>query len=216
MSRPSERSTTTERVREHFQRQARSFDALYDEDHPLQRAIRPGLHRRRDLAAAVVRSMPGASVLDVGCGSGRIGEVVLDAGAGLYVGIDLSAPMLALAAERLARFGDRVELDEGDFHTAELDGPLDVILALGLFDYVANPERFVHRMADLCTGTVVASFPRWTFVKGPVRKVRYEVVNDCPIYNYTERELRLMFGAAGFAHVDLHRGSSGYLLRAVR
>ena len=50
-----------------------------------------------------------------------------------------------------------------------------------------------------------------------MRKVRYEVVNDCPIFNYTERELRLMFGATGFSRVDVVAATrSGYLVRAFR
>ncbi len=37
-------------------------------------------------------------MLDVGCGSGRIGEFVLEAGASHYVGVDFSEPMIELAA----------------------------------------------------------------------------------------------------------------------
>ena len=45
-------------------------------------------------------------------------------------------------------------------------------------------------MSELCDGTVVASFPRWTWTKGPIRKVRYEMINHCPIFDYTEQQLR--------------------------
>ncbi len=63
----------------------------------------------------------------------------------------------------------------------------------------------------------VGSFPRWSPLKGPIRKVRYEWINDCPIFNYTQRELELLFGASGFARVEtLGRGRSGRLLRAWR
>ena len=208
---------TSERVRGHFEEQARTFDALYNEDRLVQRTLRPGLHRRKDLALAVVRSYREPSVLDVGCGSGRIGEGALEAGASSYVGVDFSAPMLDLARRRLVRFGDRVTLVEGDFIDAPLEGPFDVVLALGFFDYIPDPHLFVRRMYKLCSGEVVASFPKWSWVKGPVRKIRYEVVNDCPIFNYTERELRLMFGAGGFSRVDVVAATrSGYLVRAFR
>ncbi len=208
---------TTERVRGHFEEQARTFDALYNEDRLVQRTLRPGLHRRRELALEVVRSYREPSVLDVGCGSGRVGEGALEAGASRYVGVDFSAPMLELARSRLARFGSRATLVQGDFLDAPLDGPFDVILALGLFDYVAEPHVFARRMYELCSGEVVASFPKWTWLKGPIRKLRYEVINDCPTFNYTERELRLMFGASGFARVDVIAATrSGYLVRAFR
>jgi hypothetical protein len=122
--------------------------------------------------------------------------------------------MIELARERLARFGQAARLVEGDFLTEELDGPFDVVLALGVFDYLPEPAPFVRRMAELCSGAIVASFPRWTWTRGPIRKVRYEVIADCPIFDYTERELRLMLGAAGFERIEIARGRSGYLATA--
>jgi SAM-dependent methyltransferase len=183
----------------------------------LQRALRPALAGRADLAVSVVRSLTDPSVLDVGCGSGRVGERALEAGAGRYLGIDFSGPMLALARERLARFGSRVELVEGDFLTQPVAGPFDVILALGLFDYTPEPERFAQRMYELSSGTVVASFPRWTWVKGPLRKFRYEVVNDCPIFDYTAAGVERLFEDAGFSSVETQpSGRSGLLAIASR
>src|SRR5919198_5065877 len=100
---PSTTSSSNEapRVRDHFRRKAWSFDHLYDEEHILQRTLRPGLFRRRELALEVIRSYDSPRVLDVGCGSGRIGELALDAGAGDYVGVDFAETMLDLARERL-------------------------------------------------------------------------------------------------------------------
>ena len=208
---------TSERVRGHFEEQAGTFDALYNEDRLVQRTLRPGLHRRRDLALDVVRSYTDPSVLDVGCGSGRIGEGALEAGASRYVGVDFSAPMLDLARRRLDRFGERVTLVEGDFLDAPLEGRFDVVLALGFFDYIPNADDFTRRMYELCAGEVVASFPKWSWLKGPVRKVRYEMINDCPIFNYTEQGLRSMFGSSGFTRVDVVAATrSGYLVRAFR
>ena len=208
-----------QRVRNRFREKAQQFDDLYEDERPLTRLLRPGLFRRRELAVDTVRGYSEPRVLDVGCGSGRIGEFVLEAGSGGYVGIDFSEPMIELARGRLARFGDRVELILGDFLEAPLEGPFDVVLALGLFDYLPNPEEFSQRMFSLCApgGSLVASFPTWSWVKGPVRKVRYEWIGDCPIFNYSRRELELMFGASGFDRVEIASpGHSGYLVRAYR
>lgn len=207
-------SNATELVQEHFQEQASSFDALYDEGHVLQRALRPGLLRRRDLAIDVVRSYSKPRVLDVGGGSGRVGELALEAGASEYVDLDLAEEMLGLAKERLARFGEKVKLVQGDFLTTPVEGPFDVVLALGYFDYQDDAERHVRRMRELCSGSAVASFPRWNWVKGPVRKLRYEVIGNCPIFDYTQRELRFLFGAAGFDRTLIRAGRSGFLVRA--
>src|SRR5919201_4619984 len=194
---------TQERTRRHFRAKAWSFDRLYDEESRVQRLVRPALFHRRELAVSAVAASPGAEVLDVGCGSGRVGEHVLEAGAGRYVGVDFSGPMLELARNRLERFGSKVELVEADFLTTPLDGSFDVILALGFFDYTPQPWPFTRRMFELCSGVVVASFPTWTWVKGPIRKVRYEIINDVSIFNYTRRELEFLFGASGFSRVEI-------------
>jgi SAM-dependent methyltransferase len=209
-------SNATELVRDHFREKASSFDALYDEEHPLQRAVRPGLLKRRDFAIDVVREFSAPRVLDIGGGSGRVGELALEAGAGEYVNADIAQEMLNLSKERLARFGDKVKLVHGDFLTASFKGTFDVVLALGFFDYQSDAHVFVRRIADLTSGSAVSSFPRWNWLKGPVRKLRYEVINNCPIFDYTERELRFLFGGAGFSRVLIKQGRTGFLVRADR
>jgi SAM-dependent methyltransferase len=207
---------STGRVREHFRKKAFSFDHLYDEEHALQRALRPGLFNRREFALEVARSYEAPRVLDVGGGSGRIGELFLDQGASRYVDVDLSDSMLDLARKRLARFGDKVTLIQGDFLETAIPGSFDVALALGYFDYVANAPAHVQRISELLApgGSVVASFPRWTWTKGPVRKLRYEVINNCPIFDYTRDGLTHLF--SGYSSVEIRPGKSGFLLRATK
>lgn len=208
-----------QRVRNRFRAKARQFDDLYEDERLLVRLLRPGLFRRRQLAVETVRSYGSPRVLDVGCGSGRIGEFVLDAGASRYFGIDFSEPMIELAGARLERFGDRVELVTDDFLDATIQGRFEVILALGLFDYLPEPQRFATRMFELCSpgGCMVASFPAWSLIKGPVRKVRYEWIGDCPIFDYDRHRLELMLQMAGFGRVEiLAPGRSGFLARAHR
>jgi SAM-dependent methyltransferase len=207
------------RVRKRFRDKAEAFDDLYEDERPLARWLRPGLVRRRQLAAETVARYESPRVLDVGCGSGRIGEFALEAGAGDYVGVDFSEPMIAMARSRLERYGERVELSVADFLDAPLEGPFEVVLAVGLFDYLPEPHRFTRKMFELCApgGCVVGSFPTWSLVKGPIRKARYEWVGDCPIFNYSRRELELLFGASGFEPVEIMSpGRSGFLVRAHR
>jgi len=208
-----------QRVRKRFRSRAKQFDDLYQDERPLVRLLRPGLFRRRRLAVDTVHSYTRPRVLDVGCGSGRIAELALEAGAGSYVGIDFAEEMIELARSRLARFEHRAELILADFLQAPIDGCFDVVLALGLFDYLPEPYRFTRRIFELCCdgGTVVASFPTWSWLKGPIRKVRYEWIGDCPIFNYSRRELELMLGASGFDPVEIYApGRSGFLVRAAR
>jgi SAM-dependent methyltransferase len=208
-----------QRVRNRFRSKAQQFDDLYEDERLLVRLLRPGLFRRRQLAVETVASYEEPRVLDVGCGSGRIGEFVLEAGASRYVGVDFSEPMIEMARTRLAGFGDRVELLTDDFLTAPLAGQFDAILAVGLFDYLPDPAVFLRRMFELSApgASVVGSFPAWSPVKGPIRKVRYEWIGDCPIFNYDRPGLQRLFTAAGFDRVDIQApGRSGFLVRARR
>jgi SAM-dependent methyltransferase len=212
-------ATAPQRVRNRFRDKAQQFDDLYEDERPLVRLLRPGLFRRRQLAADTVRTYSAPRVLDVGCGSGRIGEFVLDAGASHYVGVDFSEPMISMARDRLARHEDRTELLTANFLEAPLAGPFDVVLALGLFDYLPDARLFSRRMFELCAGggCMVGSFPAWSLLKGPIRKVRYEWIGDCPIFNYSRRSLELMLGASGFERVEIASpGRSGYLVRAYK
>jgi SAM-dependent methyltransferase len=206
---------STGRVREHFRRKAFSFDHLYDEEHALQRALRPGLFNRREFALQVAGEYDAPRVLDVGGGSARIGELMLEHGASRYVDIDLSDSMLELARERLQRFDEeKVMLLQGDFLRAAIPGSYELILALGYFDYIEDAPAHVRRMRELIArgGSVIASFPRWTWTKGPIRKLRYEVIDNCPIFDYTRDGLGELFG--GFSNMEIRPGKSGFLLRA--
>jgi SAM-dependent methyltransferase len=208
-----------QRVRKRFRAKAQEFDDLYEDERFLVRLLRPGLFRRRELAVDTVRSYSEPGVLDVGCGSGRIGELVLEAGTSRYLGVDFSEPMIDLSRRRLGRFGSRVELVCGDFLEVPIDGRFDVVLALGLFDYLPDADRFARRMFELCSdgGCLVGSFPTWSPVKGPIRKVRYEWIGDCPIFNYSRDGLQALLRDAGFEAVEiLSPGRSGYLIRAQR
>ncbi len=210
---------TAQQVRSRFRSHARQFDDLYEDERPIARLLRPGLVRRRQLAVDTVAAVDEPRVLDVGCGSGRIGEFVLEAGATRYVGIDFSEPMIDLARQRLARWDDRIELIAEDFLNASVDERFSVILAVGFFDYIPEPARFVARMAELSEpgAAVVASFPAWSWLKGPVRKVRYEWIGDCPIFNYTAQGIERLFQNGGFTRTEVRAPSRhGYLLRAYR
>src|SRR5438067_12465850 len=84
---------STGRVREHFRRKAFSFDHLYDEEHALQRALRPGLFNRREFALEIAGEYDAPRVLDVGGGSARIGELGLEQGESRYGDGDLADSM---------------------------------------------------------------------------------------------------------------------------
>jgi SAM-dependent methyltransferase len=73
-------------------------------------------------------------VLDLGCGSGLVAEMVLERFAPLRLfGIDSSPAMLRLAKDRLARHGERVRLVEGDLTSLDrVEAPASCAAAIAV------------------------------------------------------------------------------------
>lgn len=85
--------------------------------------------------------LDGATVLDIGCGSG-IYAIALAGRAAHVTGIDLSGKMVEYARLKAADAGcANVEFAQGDFRTMRLDGPFDVVIA-HLTPAVADGETF--------------------------------------------------------------------------
>lgn len=201
-------------TRRYFETHAERFDRLYTSPDVATRVLRQGPRRSREFAVSVVASRSSPSVLDVGCGPGRVAEAVIEAGASTYLGIDFSASMLALARERLARYAG-VELVEGNFLELDLGRTHDVVLALGLFDYFKEPAPAAEWMRAHCSSTLVATFTRWDWIKAPIRHLHYDVLNRCRTFDYTEARAQALLTEAGFSTVEFAvRGPRGFFVLA--
>ncbi len=83
----------------------------------------------------------GKRVVDMGCGSGRMAEPLLEAGAVSYVGVDIAESAITAANQRAQEAGwaDRATFLQGDVH-ALADHPADVVISLGLTDWLTDEE----------------------------------------------------------------------------
>jgi ubiquinone/menaquinone biosynthesis C-methylase UbiE len=99
----------------------------------------------RQAAVAAARLQPGATVADVGTGTGFLAEGALDAGARV-IGIDASDGMLARVRER---FGDRdFEARLGELDALPLrDGEVDAVLANMVLHHAPDPPLAIREMA---------------------------------------------------------------------
>ena len=89
---------------------------------------------------------PDATVLDVGCGTGRITEALFDlVPAGRVLAIDQSAEMVALARERL---GSRAEVWRQDVLDLGLERALDAIVSTATLHWVPDHDRLWPRLAS--------------------------------------------------------------------
>lgn len=114
--------------------------------------------------------------------------------------------MISLARARLAPFA-RVELIEADFHTLALPDVFDVVVALGLFDYLPDAPRAAAWLREHCRSCLVASFTCRDRLKAPIRRVRYDRAG-CRIFDFDESAVRQLLFGAGFSTIDVRRRSS--------
>jgi len=97
----------------------------------------------------------GELVLDAGCGSGRVTEMLLDRlPNGRVVALDASAAMLEEARRRLERFSDRVSFVQCDLLAlgpSALGGvvAVDAVLSTATFHWVLDHERLFANIASV-------------------------------------------------------------------
>jgi trans-aconitate 2-methyltransferase len=91
------------------------------------------------------------TVLDAGCGTGRVTELLLARlPRGRVVALDFSAAMLAQARERLARFGDRVTYVAADLgKPLPVDEPVDAVLSTATFHWVMDHDALFENLATV-------------------------------------------------------------------
>jgi trans-aconitate 2-methyltransferase len=88
---------------------------------------------------------PAATVLDVGCGTGRVTEALLAlVPRGRVRAIDASADMVELARRRL---GDRAEIWCQDVLDLDLDEPVDAIVSTATLHWVTDHDRLWRVLA---------------------------------------------------------------------
>jgi trans-aconitate 2-methyltransferase len=87
------------------------------------------------------------TVLDAGCGSGRVTRLLCERlPRGRVIGIDGSPAMIEMARAALAEFGDRVELTVADLVDLALDEPVDAIFSNATFHWILDHQRLFGRL----------------------------------------------------------------------
>jgi len=181
-------------IRRYFDGIAARFDSIYSTEKPwhqrvVDRIFRGTVNERFDLIMSELHDIAGKRVLDVGTGSGRYAVELAARGASV-TGVDFSSEMLTLAREAARQRGvtERCRWLEGDFLSLDLGDRYDVTLAMGFFDYVADPAPILERMARLTRGVIYASFPRRWTVRTLPRKLRL-TLNRCYVRFYDAGEI---------------------------
>jgi 2-polyprenyl-3-methyl-5-hydroxy-6-metoxy-1,4-benzoquinol methylase len=223
------RSAEAENVNQFFSGFAETWDSLYGgrRSYPMRvfdHAFRRDIYQRYELTFEHLGpDLTGKSILDVGCGSGIYCFEAAKRWASRVVGIDVAEGMIRIAAERSRQLGcDPV----CEFVTSGLPADRDVpalqraydhAIVMGVTDYVEDLDAFLRALRPLVTGSAVLSFSGQHWLRGPLRRYRYQLLGRCAVYTYNEASIRGACAAAGFTRVDLTRlNHSGicYIARA--
>jgi len=204
-------------AKRYFDRVPRQWDAFYSHENRLMflinNILRKGLYQRYQLTFQACGDLTGKSVLDIGCGTGRYSIECAKRGAKKVLGIDF-APQMIEFSQNISK---QMNTDKtcsficDNFLTHPFDESFDIILAMGLFDYIEDPAPLFKKIAELKPSLFIASFPRFTPFWGIQRKIRYNIIKKCPIYNYSHDQLTKLFTDAGFTSFTITPYKRGFI-----
>jgi len=113
--------------------------------HTYDRSSEPQQAWAAEVLQRLIGIAPDATVLDVGCGTGRVTEALLElVPQGRVLALDASAEMVALARSRL---GDRASVWCQDALELELDEPVDAVVSTATLHWVPDHDRLWARLA---------------------------------------------------------------------
>jgi SAM-dependent methyltransferase len=184
---------------------AHDFDAIYSGKNKsafsrtLDKIFRADIYGRFEWVMEKAGDLRGKRVCDIGCGSGRFVVEFAKRGAAQVVGVDVAPEMLKLAKELAEKEGvaDRctfVLADVEDWKTTET---FDVVIALGLWDYVADPSSRLAVIRKLTRDKFLSAWPRFWTWRMPVRKLRLSVAG-CPVHFFRKPVVEKFLTDAGF------------------
>jgi trans-aconitate 2-methyltransferase len=96
--------------------------------------------------------LDGETILDAGCGSGRVTEALLDRSNVQVVAFDGSPSMIEQARARLVRFGDRVRFVVGDLLEPLDVESVDAVFSTATFHWIADHDRLFANLATVTRG----------------------------------------------------------------
>ncbi len=207
-------------IKEYFQKYAENFDSLYSKNRNiflrlLDALFRRDIHQRFVLTLRELGDLSGRSVLDVGCGSGRYCVALAKKNALLVMGLDLSENMLKLAQDLASRsgVGGTCRFIKSDFEDFSSPEKFDLSLAIGVFDYVREPDKFLRKLKALTKTKIIASFPRSLFFRTLQRKMRYQG-KGCPVFFYDKNKIIELFTACDLENIFIKKLQGDWFVAA--
>ena len=138
------------------------------------------------------------SILDIGCGTGRLIEA-LQPTQHFIVGVDYSQQMLEKAKHNFSSYpvpessyqlicGDMV--NDWPIELNRYDG-FKLVYLLGLVEYISDPVPLLQKILKVSPEQVIVTFCRANTIRSYLRQARYKIQGlDCPLFFYSQNEIR--------------------------
>ena len=188
---------------------ASDFDKIYTGNksgigRALDKWLREDIYQRFDWVMEKSGDVRGKRICDIGCGSGRFVTEFAKNGAAHVTGVDVAPEMLKLAKNLVAQDGvegacDFVLTDVLNWKT---DQKFDTTIAIGFWDYIMQPPERLRNIRSITTGQFLSAWPRFWTWRMPVRKVRLQYIQGCPVYFFRKPQIYKMLEDAGFRVVS--------------
>ncbi|HXX27059.1 MAG TPA: class I SAM-dependent methyltransferase [Terriglobales bacterium] len=193
----------TRQIADYWNRIAPRFDAIYSgqKNHFARmgdRVFRRDMYQRFDWVMRKSGDVRGRTVCDVGCGSGRFVSALAQRGA-TVTGLDFAPAMLQLAKQLVEQDGVAARCDFvlTDILNWKTDRSFDEVIAIGFWDYVAEPLSRLKVIRQISRGVFLSAWPRAGTWRMVLRTVRLKLAG-CPVYFWNEAEVRGLLAEAGF------------------
>src|SRR5262249_46810849 len=174
-------------VAEYWDAIAPAFDSIYTgKKNPVSRGLdhwlRRDMYQRFDWVMRKADEFRPATVCDVGCGSGRFVSSLARRGAQV-TGVDFAPEMLNLSRQLVKQEGveERCRFVLSDVIDWKTPEKFDLVIAIGFWDYVADPLPRLKVIRGLTNGTFLSAWPRAGTMRMAIRKARLKIMG-CPVY----------------------------------
>jgi 2-polyprenyl-3-methyl-5-hydroxy-6-metoxy-1,4-benzoquinol methylase len=197
------RTDETQQIAEYWNNIANDFDAIYTGNknpiaRGLDRWLRRDIYQRFEWVMSQAGDPRGMKICDIGCGSGRFVTSLAKKGAQV-TGVDFAPEMLKLGAQLADKEGvaDRCKFVLSDVLDWKTDEQFDLVIAIGFWDYVADPLPRLQVIRQFTKTTFLSAWPRAATLRAAVRKVRLKA-DGCPVYFWHLAQVEDYLQRAGF------------------
>jgi SAM-dependent methyltransferase len=126
----------------------------------LSRFFRKGEAELRAMTKRAIEAGPCRSILDLGCGDGLMLKAALPHRLDRLLLVDLVGANVEAAAAALKPLARDVETRVADVREVDAAASFDLVLMLGVLDYLPDWPDTLHRLASTVSGRLLVDLPR--------------------------------------------------------